>query len=84
MRKFRVILSMALCLFSAIACFSQTARDVMDANQKVYELVESYIANADLTDRYAQKSGTFRNLFVSQEATVYMDHIDWFNNANTC
>ena len=82
MRKFRVILSMALCLFSAIACFSQTARDVMDANQKVYELVESYIANADLTDRYAQKSGSFRNLFASQEATVYMDHIDWFNNAN--
>lgn len=54
----------------------------MDANQKVYELVDAYIANANLTELYTQKSTTFRNLFESQDVVVYMDHIDWFNNAN--
>ena len=72
----------ALCFLSISTCFPQTVREMMDANQKVYELVDDYIANANLTELYTQKSTTFRNLFESQDVVVYMDHIDWFNNAN--
>jgi len=54
----------------------------MDANQNVFELVDTYADNANLTDRYSQKVSIFRNLFESQNTMVYMDHINWFNNSN--
>lgn len=78
-----VILSILVCgLFATSGCMAQTVRDVMYANQKVFELVDAYVDNANLTERYAQKIGAFRNLFESQNTTVYMDHIDWYNNSN--
>lgn len=61
---------------------AQSVREVMESNQKVFELVDVYVENANLTDRYVQKSGTFRNLFDNQNTSVYMDHISWFNNSN--
>lgn len=82
MKRITNILCTALCFLSISTCFPQTVREMMDANQKVYELVDDYIANANLTELYTQKSTTFRNLFESQDVVVYMDHIDWFNNAN--
>lgn len=78
----RAIAYLMLSFCAVTICTAQTVRETMDANQKVYELVESYLANADLTERYAQKSSTFCNLFESQYTNVYMDHINWFNNAN--
>lgn len=61
---------------------AQSVREAMESNQKVFELVNAYVENANLTDRYPLKSGTFRNLFESQNTSIYMDHISWFNNSN--
>jgi len=59
-----------------------TVRELMDANQRVYELVETYVGNTDLTTRYTQKAGPFKSLFESRNTTLYMDHIGWYNNSN--
>ena len=83
MKMKKVILTIIACwLCVTPACLAQNARELMDANQKVFELVDAYAENADLTDGYVQKIGTFRDLFKSQNATVYMDHINWYNNSN--
>lgn len=79
----KVILSIIVCWLCATpVCLAQNARELMDANQKVFELVEAYADNANLTQGYAQKIGTFRSLFKSQDVSVYMDHINWYNNSN--
>lgn len=83
MRKnIQYIFCIVACLGIATSCFSQSVREIMDANQAVFELVDSYIANANLTEGYAQKADVFRSLFESPTTNVYMDHINWFNNAN--
>lgn len=82
MRKIKVILLVMISLGIMSDCLSQTVGEMMDANRKVYELVEAYVGNSDLTNRYAQKANAYRKLFASQNTTVYMDHISWFNNSS--
>lgn len=80
--KRSVVIIIILLWMLVPASHAQSVREVMESNQKVYELVDVYVENANLTDRYVQKSGTFRNLFENQNTWVYMDHINWFNNTN--
>ncbi len=80
--KKRLVISVFLLWILIPVLRAQSVREVMESNQKVFELVNAYVENANLTDRYPQKSGTFRNLFESQNTSVYMDHISWFNNSN--
>lgn len=81
-KRIQYIFCVVACLGIATNCFPQSVRETMDANQAVFELVDSYIANANLTEGYAQKAGVFRSLFERPTTNVYMDHINWFNNAN--
>jgi uncharacterized membrane protein len=61
--KRSVVIIIILLWMLVPASHAQSVREVMESNQKVYELVDVYVENANLTDRYVQKSGTFRNLF---------------------
>lgn len=61
------------CVLSA--SYSQTVKEVMNANAKVYELVNTYVANADLTEDYDYKIDAFRRLFDNMSVPVFMDHI---------
>lgn len=81
MRKKYIVLFFTLCVFTIASCFSQSVNEMMDANQKVFELVESYLDNSDLTRSYKQKINIFRSLFASPNTPVYMDHISWYNNS---
>lgn len=79
---FRVIFCCMVSMSAVTFCYSQTVREMMDANQKVFELVEKYVENSDLTDRYVQKVNPYQRLFESPSTTVYMDHINWFTNSS--
>lgn len=80
--KKRLVISVVLLWILIPALRAQSVREAMESNQKVFELVNAYAENANLTDRYPQKSGAFRNLFENQNTSVYMDHVNWFNNSN--
>jgi hypothetical protein len=80
--KKRLVISVVLLWILIPALRSQSVREAMESNQKVFELVNAYAENANLTDRYPQRSSAFRDLFESQNTTVYMDHVSWFNNSN--
>lgn len=82
MRRIKVIWIVMIVLGIMSDCLSQTVAEMMVANQKVYELVEAYVGNSDLTDRYAQKVNAYRKLFAGPNTTAYMDHISWFNNSS--
>ncbi len=74
---------LAILLFAVVSAGNaQTAREMMNANQKTWELVNTYVETTDLTSQYPQRAATFKRLFESQATTVYMDHVGWYNNSN--
>ncbi len=61
----------------------RTVREIMDGNAAVYDLVTAYTGCSDLTENYKDKYPKFRQLFVSRDAKVYMDHLYWMNDNNS-
>lgn len=67
------------CLSSVVSMNAQTVRDVMKGNEVVFELINDYIENSNLTENYAVKVNTFKSLFASSQCLLYMDHLYWIN-----
>ena len=65
--------------FSA-SMFAQSVRDLMLGNGAVYELVNEYVENSNLTENYAGKVNVFKSLFATEQTELYMDHLLWQNN----
>ena len=68
------------CGFLSASMFAQSVRDVMLGNGAVYELVNEYVENSNLTENYASKVNVFKSLFATEQAELYMDHLLWQND----
>ena len=81
MKTLHLSIFIQICMLLGFGLSAQTVKDVQQANNKVYNLVTSYISSSNLTDNYDRKISTFRNLFEKDETPIDMDHIYWFNNS---
>lgn len=79
MKIANLIIAFLCCLCSFVSMNAQTVRDVMKGNEVVFDLVNDYIENSNLTENYAVKVNTFKNLFASSQCLLYMDHLYWIN-----
>lgn len=74
-----VLLVIFWCGCFSVSMFAQSVRDLMQSNGAVYDLVNEYVENSNLTENYAVKVKVFRNLFASEQTELYMDHLLWQN-----
>lgn len=72
-----LVILWCVCLPASI--MAQNVLEVMQGNKAVYDLMTVYIENSNLTEDFARKNNSFRNLFASTQTEVYMDHLYWRN-----
>lgn len=78
---YRTFLLLILCCGCCSASmFAQTVRELMQGNGAVYDLVNEYMENSNLTENYASKVNVFRSLFATGQESLYMDHLMWQND----
>lgn len=81
MRIYKTLLFFILCgVCSIVSVNAQpTAKDVMQGNAAVYDLINDYVENSNLTENYVAKVNVFKSLFASNQSKLYMEHLFWMN-----